>query len=233
MVIAVELVLLAAFIALTVIVTGHLAPLPGDVGLTLWWQHLVRPHHLLTTVFDDARAINFPSGVGLTLIVLVAVFALLRRWLDLLVAGAVLVANELVFFLINEFVRRPRPIGYGIVVEQDITKIYGVYSFPSGHVMYTLAFLGIVLFLIFQVQRPRPWLTAALWVVRIILLALIVLELPAAVLAGEHWPSDGLAGLLWGGFWLLVGIQMYRWAARRWPRLLGAGERREAVAHAV
>jgi membrane-associated phospholipid phosphatase len=60
------------------------------------------------------------------------------------------VINEIVFFLINEFVRRPRPTGYGIVVEQDITKIYGVYSFPSGHVMYTLAFLGIVLFLIFQ-----------------------------------------------------------------------------------
>jgi hypothetical protein len=80
--IAIELVLLAAFIALTVIVTGHLAPLPGDVGLTLWWQHLVRPHHLLTTVFDEVRAINFPNGVGITLIVFVALFALLRRWLD-------------------------------------------------------------------------------------------------------------------------------------------------------
>jgi hypothetical protein len=131
MVIAVELVLLAAFIALTVIVTGHLAPLPGDVGLTVWWQHLVRAHQVLTTIFDAARAINFPSGVGITLLVLVALFALFRRWLDLLVAGAVLVINEVVFFLNNEFVRRPRPTGYGIVVDQNITKIYGVYSFPS------------------------------------------------------------------------------------------------------
>jgi predicted membrane channel-forming protein YqfA (hemolysin III family) len=98
--------------------------------------------------------------------------------------------------------------------------------------MYTLAFLGIVLFLIFQVRRSRPWLTPALWVVRIALLALIVIQLPAALLVGEHWPSDGLASLLWGGFWLLAGIQMYRWAARRWPRLLGANERpaRPAVA---
>jgi membrane-associated phospholipid phosphatase len=72
-----------------------------------------------------------------------------------------------------------------------------------------------------------------LWVVRIILLALIVMQVPAAVLEGEHWPSDGLAGLLWGGFWLLVGIQVYFWAARRWLRLVPANERREAVAHAT
>ncbi|MGZ3636533.1 MAG: phosphatase PAP2 family protein [Ktedonobacterales bacterium] len=70
------------------------------------------------------------------------------------------------------------------------------------------------------------WLAVLLWVVRIALLAAIILMLPSRVLEGEHWPSDGLAGLLFGGFWLLLAIQVYYWAARRWHRLLGLGEPR-------
>src|SRR5439155_15215155 len=42
---------------------------------------------------------------------------------------------------------------------------------------------------------------------------------------GEHWPSDGLAAVLFGGFWLALGIQVYFWAARRWPRLVPGNER--------
>jgi membrane-associated phospholipid phosphatase len=190
----------------------------------------VRPHRLLTTVIDEFRAINFPIPATITVLVLAAVFALFRRWLDLVVAAVVVALADGGNWLVNLLIHRPRPAGYGIVVDQHLT---GYYSFPSGHVEHSLAFLGIVLFLSFQVRRPRPWLTPVLWVVRIILLALIVMQVPAAVLEGEHWPSDGLAALLWGGFWLLVGIQVYFWAARRWPRLVPANERREAVAHAT
>ena len=39
--------------------------------------------------------------------------------------------------------------------------------------------------------------------------------------------DDILGGLLYGGFWLLVGIWAYSWAAQRWPALLPANERRE------
>ena len=230
MVIAVELVLVVATLALAVIVMMHPGPLLGDAGLTVWWQHLVRPHHLLTTVIDEFRAINFPIPATITVIVLAVVFALFRRWLDILVVGAVSALADGSNWLVNLLVHRPRPTGYGIVVEQHIT---GYYSFPSGHVEHTLAFLGLVLFLSFQLRRPAPWPASWLWVGRIALLALIVMQLPSAVLEGEHWPSDGLAALLWGGFWLLVGIQVYPWAARRWPRLVPANERREVAAHAT
>jgi hypothetical protein len=74
-------------------------------------------------------------------------------------------------------------------------------------------------------EGVAPWLTVLLWVVRIALLAAIILMLPSRTLEGEHRPSDGSAGLLFGGFWLLL-IQVYYWAARRWPRLLGLGEPR-------
>jgi hypothetical protein len=38
---------------------------------------------------------------------------------------------------------------------------------------------------------------------------------------------------LWGGFWLLLGIQVYVWAARRWPRLVPANERQEVATYAT
>jgi membrane-associated phospholipid phosphatase len=229
MFIAVELVLVAATLALVVIVKGHLGPLPGDVSITLWWQHLVRPHQGLTAVLNEVSAINWPKPAAITVAVIVAAFALLRRWLAILVALSMELA-DVTNFIINQIVQRPRPIGHGVFVDRMIT---GVYSFPSGHVEHALAFLGIVVFLTFQVRRSGPWLTPLLWVVRIALIAEIVLMSPSRVLQGEHWPSDGLAGLLWGGFWLLVGIQVYFWAARRWPRLVPANERREVAVHAT
>jgi membrane-associated phospholipid phosphatase len=60
----------------------------------------------------------------------------------------------------------------------------------------------------------------------VVLFAAIILMVPSRVLEGEHWPSDGLAGLLFGGFWLLLTIQAYHWLARRRPRWLGLGEPR-------
>ena len=53
---------------------------------------------------------------------------------------------------------------------------------------------------------------------------------PSRVLEGEHWPSDVLGGLLFGGFWLLVGIQVYLAATARWPHLIPPNERRESPA---
>ena len=41
---AAELAIAVAALALTAAVRAHPGPLPGDVGLTLAWQHLVRPH---------------------------------------------------------------------------------------------------------------------------------------------------------------------------------------------
>ena len=50
--IAGELVLLALAVALAVVVRGHPAPLPGDVGGALDLQRLVLPHRALTQVID-------------------------------------------------------------------------------------------------------------------------------------------------------------------------------------
>ncbi len=214
-----EVILLVVMAAMVLIVKRHLGPLPGDVGLTIWWQHLVRPHAILTAFFDGISTINWPIPAAIALAFVVVVCLLLRRWLDALLVFFMEIADG-TNWLINQFVHRPRPAGDGVYVMQHIGNIY---SFPSGHVEHALAFLGIVVFLSLQVRRPWRWL----WVPRIALIVIIVCMLPSRVLEGEHWPSDGVAGLIWGGLWLLIGIHVYAWATRRWPRLVPANERRQ------
>ena len=45
-------------------------------------------------------------------------------------------------------------------------------------------------------------------------LGIIVLMGMQRVYAGAHWPTDALAGWLWGGLVLFVLIQAYQWAIR-------------------
>jgi membrane-associated phospholipid phosphatase len=74
-----------------------------------------------------------------------------------------------------------------------------------------VAFFGFVLFLTWRMRRPA----LPLWPVRAVLIALIVLMGPSRVLEGEHWPSDVLGGLLYGAFWLILGLHVYAWAGHR------------------
>lgn len=219
-----ELLILIAALILVVIVKGHPGPLPGDVRLTLDWQRLVRPHRLPTWLLEADSTINWPIPAGIGATIIVAAFALSRRYLDIVVALGTMAAATSTNFLTSRFVQRPRPAGFGIYVHQQIAHVY---SFPSGHVEHALAFFGIVIFLTFQVQRLTPRLAVALWLVRLYLLGQIILMPFSRVVEGEHWPSDNLAGLLYGGFWLLVGIHAYRWAAPRWPHLTSLNEGEE------
>lgn len=212
-----EVVLLALALALAIVVKGHPAPLPGDAGVAVGWQHLLLPHHLLTSAVDDVSTIAWPVPQGVTLGAVTLVLLALRRWaaaiLALLTAGVADGSS----YLIAEFVRRPRPDGHGVHVLNHITSYY---SFPSGHVVHAVAYFGFLLFVTTTARWPRgavPWLL----LVRLCLLALILLMGPSRVLEGEHWPSDVLEGALYGLFWLVLAIHAYRWVDARWPRLAG------------
>lgn len=212
---------LAGTFALTAAVAMHPGPLPGDVGFTVWWQHVILPHAWLTRLLEIDSTLNWPQPAAIIVATTVALFVVLARWLDALLALATVGAADATNFTVNQIIQRPRPLGFGVFVDRYIS---GVYSFPSGHVEHAVAFFGIVLFLTFQVRRTGMRATVALWIVRAALILGIVLMGPSRVLMGEHWPSDCLAGLLWGGFWLLIAILVYRWMARRWPWLLGIAE---------
>src|SRR5437588_9483522 len=110
--IAAELAILVAALALVAIVKGHPGPLPGDVGLILAWQHLVRPYALPTALIGGIGAINWPLPAGIALAVIVAALALARRWLDIAVALATVIPAAALTYLTRQWVARPRPDGY-------------------------------------------------------------------------------------------------------------------------
>jgi membrane-associated phospholipid phosphatase len=206
-----ELAVLLAALALAVIVRRHLGPLPGDVGVALALQHVLLPHHWLASLIDGVSTINWPVPSAIVMAGVVGLLAALRRWLA---AGTALLTSALAdasSYITNEIVRRPRPSDHGLHI---LHVIKNYYSFPSGHVIHAVAFFGFVLFLTWQTRRWVP----LLWPVRAVLIALIVLMGPSRVLEGEHWPSDVLGGLLYGAFWLILGLHLYTWARHRWPR---------------
>src|SRR5919199_1050845 len=203
-----ELVALLAALALTVIVKRHPGPLPGDVEMALALQHFLLPHHWLVSPVDKVSAINWPVPSAIVVAGVVGLLLAFRRWLAASMALLTSALADASSYITNEIVRRPRPSDHGLHI-LHVIKTY--FSFPSGHVIHAVTFFGFVLFLTWQTRRPAP----LLWPVRAVLIALIVLMGPSRVLEGEHWPSDVLGGLLYGAFWLILGLHLYSWAGHR------------------
>lgn len=94
---------------------------------------------------------------------------------------------------------RPEVVAGGIAAPD-------LHSFPSGHILHTVAVYGFLAYL---------WCRATTsWAERILAVALAVALNVAVALArlvlGAHWPSDVLAGTLVGLIWLAVGIVALR-----------------------
>lgn len=108
-------------------------------------------------------------------------------------------------WLLNEvlkaFYQRARP---------DVLRLAqaGGYSFPSGHTMISLAFYGMLAYLVwFELRRrgdSRAWLPAVALVVLPLLVGL------SRIYLGVHYPSDVLGGYAAGGAWLAACITALR-----------------------
>lgn len=75
--------LLLAGMALAVVVKGHPAPLPGDVGAELAVQHALLARGPLTAIVEGVSTINFPLPSARLVATVAALLLLVRRWLDL------------------------------------------------------------------------------------------------------------------------------------------------------
>lgn len=216
----VEALIVALVAVLGVAARKHPGPFVGDVGVERAVQSALLPHAALTDPLEALSTLNWPVPTAITLGIIVAVFLVLRRWLDAIVLPVAAAVESVVTLQFSKWIHRPRPTDHGIHILQKIT---GSYSFPSGHVTYAFAIFGLLLFLTTRVRHPfHP---ALVWMLRAVLLVLIVLMPISRVLEGEHWPSDTLGGALNGLFWLILFAHVYLWARSRWPVLLAADER--------
>ena len=126
---------------------------------------------------------------------------------EAVVALIAAVLSTAINVLVKGLIERPRPTA-------DLVKVFATlsdYSFPSGHVMFYLVFLGFIGFLTFSLLKPsmkRSFLLAAPG-------ALIVLIGISRIYLGEHWASDVLGSYLLGSLTLVVIIAFYRWGKPR------------------
>ena len=103
------------------------------------------------------------------------------------VVGA-LVLNQVLKFI----VQRPRPDGYRLAVESS-------YSFPSGHSMISMAFYGLLIWMIWKYERDD--VMRHVWCC---LFGLIIVMVGISrIYLGVHYASDVIAGFCVSLIWLV------------------------------
>lgn len=163
---------------------------PGDKTITRELQKRKSP--LFRGLMLGISEIGYPKwGVPISFGI-AGIFLALRFRLEalfLLLASSTYSLNTLV----KRLIKRPRPTQELATVVRVINEP----SFPSGHVMHYTNFFGMLIYLLatnWRSGRLRNWLIA-------ICTSLIALVGPSRIYLGAHWPSDVMAGYVYGGLW--------------------------------
>ncbi len=121
-----------------------------------------------------------------------------HRWYSIKIPTIAISTTLMMFFLKNLF-DRPRP---------DIpllSEARGL-SFPSGHAMCSMAFYGLMIYIVWQKQKT-PWIK---WTVTILLSLLILIIGFSRIYLRVHYPTDVLAGFCVGLIWLVLSIAVIK-----------------------
>lgn len=142
------------------------------------------------------KAITELGGVAFTVLagVLIFMFCKKNRWFITIDLVGVTLVNQ----VIKHIIRRPRPNVLRLVEESG-------YSFPSGHSMVSMAFYGIIIYLVYKnvSNKYLKWLL-------ITLLSLLILSIGfSRIYVGVHYFTDVAGGFLLGLAYLIIYINIY------------------------
>lgn len=158
------------------------------------------------------------GGVGLGIpvpwivIAVVAGVLVAKRWDEALFLAIALLAPAVNLGL-KELAGRPRPDPVLALVQET-----GL-SFPSGHAVFAMVFFGTLIVLLGR-RKFFCEHKVAMHAMRGILILLVLAVGGSRVYLGAHWPSDVLAGFLFGGLYLVGQLVAWRAAIEIWnPRL--------------
>ncbi len=163
---------------------------PGDRTITRQLQKHRQPW--LRALLFGVSEIGFwqwstPQTIGIA-----AIFWALRFRLEALFI-LLTTSSNLLNVILKRVIKRPRPTA----VDVKVVRVINEPSFPSGHVMHYTNFYGLLIYLLatnWRSGKLRNTLIA-------ICTALIVGIGPSRIYLGAHWPSDVMAGYLYGGLW--------------------------------
>ena len=178
---------------------------PLDLQITRGIQTITNP--VFGQVMNWLSWPGFPPQTFIIPAVIVAfLYGLGLRW-EAIAALVAAVSSSAVGGLIKVMIQRPRPTANLV----HVFRILNSYSFPSGHVLFYVAFFGFLFFLAFSLLKHSVLRT----VVLVVLGLMIVLIGMSRVYLGQHWASDVLGAYLLGSLTLVANIAFYRWGKSR------------------
>ncbi|MDQ2886628.1 MAG: phosphatase PAP2 family protein [Chloroflexota bacterium] len=171
---------------------------PGDVTITTQLQKRQNPW--LRRFFYAISEIGFPAWAVPQTLGIAGIFWALRFRLEALFV-LLTSSSSLLNVLVKRLIKRPRPTQELVTVVRVINEP----SFPSGHVMYYVNFYGLLIYLLATNWRSGKLRNSLI----AILTGLIGTVGPSRVYLGAHWPSDVMAGYVYGGLWFSGLITLY------------------------
>lgn len=171
---------------------------PGDVSITTQLQKRRWPW--LRSFFYGISEIGFPKWAAPQTVGLAAIFWALRFRLEALFI-LLTSSSTLLNAIVKRVIKRPRPTPEHVTVVRVINEP----SFPSGHVMHYTNFYGLLIYLL-----SSNWRSGKLRNILIAICTTLILCIgPSRVYLGAHWPSDVLAGYLYGSLWFVGLMSLY------------------------
>jgi membrane-associated phospholipid phosphatase len=163
---------------------------PGDMSITKTLQK--RRYPWFRRMMLAVSAIGFPRlSIPIT-VSIASIFWVLRFRLEAIFI-LLTTSSNLLNALVKRLIKRPRPTKELVTV----VKVINEPSFPSGHVMHYTNFFGLLIYLLATNWRSGRLRNTFIGVCT----ALIVSVGPSRIYLGAHWPSDVMAGYLYGGLW--------------------------------
>lgn len=139
-------------------------------------------NNILTYIF---KFITFLGSQYMILLITILSFIFIKNKKIPIAMLINLIVVTILNVLLKNVISRPRPEGYRIIVETG-------YSFPSGHSMISMAFYGLILYIIFKNIKDRNLRN----VLSSMLGILIILIGFSRVYLGVHYASDVLGGFI-------------------------------------
>ncbi len=147
-----------------------------------------------------------PQSFVIPVMVVAFLYSLGLRW-EAVAALLVAVTSSGIDTLVKDLIQRPRPT----INLVHVFRILDSYSFPSGHVVFYVAFFGFTLFLAYALLKESVTRTIVILVSGVLILLVGI----SRIYQGEHWASDVAGAYLLGSLILVANIAFYRWGKTR------------------